>query len=335
MKKRFVVVAMFGVLASACGASEAPSPRLGVRPVALDFAFSQEELREPVEPKRIVRIIPAPPRVVSGEVPLDENVTFPPAPECVKPRKGTVVDEPATVFVKKPPKMGSYARHNTGTFGVRAGQLDLTLPFPPASSDMLSNLREVAPRDPVSGLFDESPSPEEEGSGVWEWDAVHAITPEFTVMTRYRLTDVAIQVVRRETKTQEGTSVFVPNPPVTLMELNQGVGDSWRSSGADSRRRIAMNLEGRIEKTEVVELCGDVVDSYRVVTQETLVNLETGESSGTNAEKPNVYNIATQLGGLIASTEQHYTQQTRLEDGTPIVLEFNYTSTLDQVEPQP
>lgn len=333
MKKRLVMLAVAGVLASACGTSEDPSPRLGVRSVALDFAFSVEDLRKPVEPRRIVRVIPAPPQVVRGERPLDENVVFPPGPECPEPREGTVVDEPATVFVKRPPKMGKYPRHNSGTFGVKAGQLDLTLPFPPASRDELSRLREVAPRDPVSGIFDESDSPEQEGSGVWEWDAVHVITPEFTVLNRYRLTPAVIQIVRRETKTQEGTSVFVPNPPVTLMELNQGVGDSWRSTGADSQRRIAMTIEGRIEKTEVVEMCGDVVDSYRVVTQETLVNLETGESSGTSADEPNVYNIATQLGGLIASTEQHYTQQTRLEDGTPIVLEFNYKSTLDREDP--
>lgn len=332
--RRMLALAAVCLVLSSCGDSGGSSLRLGVRGVALDFAFSEEALKVPVEPRRIVRIIPAPPQVVTGEAPLDETVVFPPPPPCAKPPKGTVVAKPATVFVKKPPKVGEYDRHNSGTFGVSAGTLDLTLPFPPASRDTLSNLREVAPEGPAELFGDDSPQPEQRGSGVWEWDVLHTITPEFTVMTRYRLTPGAIVIVRRETKTQEGTSVVAPSPPVTLMELNQGVGDSWRSVGADSRRRTAMTIEGRIEKTERVALCGEVVDSYRVVTQERLVNLETGESSGTDSEKPNVYNIATQFGGLIVSTEQHYTQQTRLEDGTPIVLKFNYTSMLDRSEPQ-
>jgi hypothetical protein len=120
------------------------------------------------------------------------------------------------------------------------------------------------------------------------------------------------------------------------VELNQGIGHSWRSAGVDKARRTALSIEGSIESAQPVDLCGELVDSYRVVTKETFANLATGESSGTDTDASNVYNVATQLGGLLIRTELHYTQQTRdPKSGTPILVSYDYTSTLDRARPKP
>ena len=96
-----------------------------------------------------------------------------------------------------------------------------------------------------------------------------------------------------------------------------------------------MVVNGKIEKREVVDTCGELVDTYRITLSETMVNLATGETSGTPQDEPNVYNVATQYGGMIVREDVHYTQTTTTADGTPVVLEFDYVSTLDDIEPKP
>lgn len=342
MRRSVAVAVSASVALAACGGGSQPSLRLGARAIALDLAFAKKELAQPVAPEVIVQIIPAPPQVASGQMPLESAAVPPNAPTtlpppCAAAPPGTAPAAVAPVGITRPPRPGRYKRHNSGTFGIKAGALDLRLPFPPETFDDVSPAREVAPQsmaDAAANLVGAGkPAPNQPGSGVFEWDVRQEITASFVITTTYRLTRDALAIVRRVTTTMAGESAFSPSPPVTVMELNQGVGRTWRSAGVDSDSRTALFIDGTIKATEPVDLCGAVVDSFRVATSETFANLATGESSGTNGAG-NVYNVATQLGGLFVSTEQHYTQQTRDKaTGTPIVLSFDYVSTMNRPEP--
>lgn len=342
MKVRSIALAVVVALAAAACRSAQPPLKLGARAIAVDLAFSDPKLAVPVPPEVIVQVIPAPPQVVSGGATL-ESVALPPQAmpstqpsSCRAAPEGAAPVTVAPVGVKAPPTPGIYPRHNTGTFGISAGALNLKLPFPPTSTDELSAVREVAPATPLDVLGPAGEAPSQPGSGVYEWTVLHTITPTFTTKTTYRLTADAIEIVRQVTTSAAGEQVFEPSPPITLMALNQGVGASWRSAGVDKQRRTALSIEGRIESTQAVDLCGELVDSYRVVTKETFVNLATGETSGTNANESNVYNVATQYGGLLVRSELHYTQQTRDPgSGTPILISYDYTSTMDGRTPKP
>lgn len=346
--KRTRVLALTALLLLVVGACRAAEPelRLGARAIALDLAFSADELAEPVEPERIVQIIPAPPELASGDATLQEvalpqgggvapSPTAEEDPACPAAPEGAAPTTVAPVGIVAPPVPGRYQRHNEGTFGIKAGPLDITLPFPPVSRDDVSPPREVAPPGLAETVAPSGSEPaEQKGSGVFEWHVLHTITPTFTTDTTYRLTADALAIVRRVTRTDAGEQVFQASPPVNLIELNRGPGASWRSAGVDRARRTALSLEGRIEKAEAVDLCGVLVDTQRVVTTETFVNLETGQTSGTDPGKSNVYNVATQYGGLIVRTEQHYSQRSRDErTGTPIIISYDYASTMDSFQP--
>lgn len=56
--------------------------------------------------------------------------------------------------------------------------------------------------------------------------------------------------------------------------------------------------------------------------------------SGTDATQPNLYWYANHFGALLIQEEGHYTTVLQV-DGSPVTLEFDYTSTLDSVTPSP
>ena len=347
MKSRQVAAALVAVLAcAACSASQSEL-RLGARAVAVDLAFSDPALAKPVAPEVIIRIIPAPAQVTSGQATV-QQVALPPGSQpatpplaaptraCPKAPAGAAPADVAPIGIKAPPRPGTYARHNTGTFGISAGALNLLLPFPAETTDVLSVPREVAPAGPLDPAGPGGEGAAQPGSGVFEWTVVQTITPSFGSRTTYRLTPDAIAIVRRVTVSSGGEEVFEPSPPVNLVVLNQGVGYSWRSAGVDKTRRTTLEIEGRIDSNQAVDVCGELVDSYRVVTTETFVNLVTGETSGTDTNNNNIYNVATQLGGLLVRSELHYTQQTRdPKSGTPVVISCDYTTTQNKVRPKP
>lgn len=332
MKRLVGFVVLVAIASAACSNGGAPKLRLGVRAVALDLAFSNPKLAVPVEPEHIIRVIPAPPEVASGAVPL---TAFKPAPAlrplCATAAADASVRKQATLGIFGPPAAGRYPRHNTGTFGISAGQLNLTLPYPPITRDDVDAAIEVEQPPPYDLGGPGKPRP---GSGVFEWNVVNTVTAEFVVTTRYRVTSAALQMVEQTTQTGEGSRTFTPAPPISILELGQGVGHAWRSAGVDTDTRTAMVFDAKITTKSVVDACGTLVDAFRVEANETFVDLTNGQTSGTDSGNPNVYDIATQFGGLIARAEIHVTQALRDEaSGTPLVLTFNYVSTIDSPEP--
>jgi hypothetical protein len=111
-----------------------------------------------------------------------------------------------------------------------------------------------------------------------------------------------------------------------------GEGTSWNSSGIDDKTHTTMLVQGKIAGREAIDVCGTMVDTYRVESTERMVNVESGYNSTTNDGKPNVYNIATQFGGLIV--QQHTDTTTTLTvAGVPSTLIIDNTSTVQSVKP--
>lgn len=347
MRTRALAALLAGTTVAAACAGDGDLPvNLAVRAVAVDLAFANEDLVEPVAPEVIIQIIPAPPEVVSGAVPLIEFATPPPSepppvfeiePPCPTAPPNRVPDEPASVNFRGRVAPGAYPKHNEGTFTISGGIVDLTLPYPFVTTDIYSAVREVAapsPGDRVDDVLgDTEPQPEEPGSPILEWDVTNVITNDISVTSTYRYTGSAIALVQRITRDAAGEQVFVPTPAIDIMQLNEGIGHTWRSAGVDTARRVAMQVEGAVIDRKPVDLCGELVDAFQVETTETIVNLETGETSGTT--EPNLNHIATQFGGTIIRSELHYTQTTRdPESGAPLQITFDFVTTFDAIDPE-
>jgi hypothetical protein len=81
-------------------------------------------------------------------------------------------------------------------------------------------------------------------------------------------------------------------------------------------------------------VCGTLHDALRIVVTERVVNLATGETSGTADGDPNVFHVASQLGGLVLREDVHFTQTIATPDGAAVV-EWDYQSTQDSATPEP
>ena len=222
--------------------------------------------------------------------------------------------------------------------------MPIRIPFPRVSSWELSDVHEVPapavtedPTAPLAGAEnagDSFPSGETEGAPMWEYTVRKVLTAEFTVTDTYRLTSRRLLLLQRETTTADGAMTFTPDPPLTLVEHADGEGHTWRSAGVDVETGTAMVIDGLVERREPVDVCGTMHDAYRVVVTERMVNLATGDTSGTAEGDANVYHVASQLGGLVLREDLHFTQAITTADG-PAVVEWEYVSTQDSTEPEP
>lgn len=337
-----VLLAAGAVIAAACAPTSDPFD-FGIKRLALDLAFSEEELAEPVEPEVIVRIIPAPPEIVAEPERLQPPPPEPPpppppfVPDCPSAPPGAAPREVVTFDLSGPPAPGVYRRHNTGTVTVTGGPFPITLPFPPETRWVIPAIEQVEQPPLLGG--DDGPLPpvttSPEPVVFTEWDVEKILTDTFRIIDRYRITDTGIELIRRTTVTVDGETVFEPTPPVLFFSLGPE-GTTWESNSVDLDNGTAMRLEGRTEAREVIDVCGEVFDTYRFTTAETVVNLNTGETSGTPSDAPNVHNIATHLGGLILREQITLDQTTRDPDsGSPLLIELRYTSTLSSITPDP
>lgn len=327
-----LVVGM-ATIAAACSTGGDPFD-FAVKKVPIELAFSEEELAEPVAPERIIRIVPAPPQV-QQPVDLEPFRRAPDAPppppeipsflpDCPVAPEGAAPKEVVAFEVRNPPAVGRYPRHNEGVINITGGPFPLAFPFPPWSRWEIPAIEQVEQPDALGG----------EPTVNTEWNVEKIFTDTIKTVDRYRLTDTNIQLLSRTTVNGEESQVFTPSPPIEFYRF--GVEDTeWTSAGTDLEAGTAMLFQARIERREVIDVCGEVFDTYRFAASETVVNLNTGETSGTQEGDPNIYNIATHLGGLIVREDIHITQNTRdPESGVPLILEFDYVSVLDTVVPE-
>jgi hypothetical protein len=326
---------------AACGTGSADFD-MSVRRVALSLAFKDPEKAKTVEPRVVVQLIPAPPEALRPDADL-ANIPLSVPAKCPKAPEGAPVVDVGTYGILKPPTTGVYPRHNEGGLTL-FGALPIKIPFPRASVWEISDLAEIPPPSPVEdpaaaiggaeNATDNFPPGEVAGAPMWEYTVTKKLTPQFTLVERYRLTSRRLLLLSRETITTEGSSVFTPDPPVSMLEHSDGEGHTWRSAGMDSATGTALVIDGSLERREPVDVCGTLHDTYRVVTVERMVNPATGDVNSTNEEDPNVYFVASQLGGLVLREDLHFQQTIATADGAAIV-EWDYQSTMDTVTPEP
>jgi hypothetical protein len=342
MKRVLSLVVLLALSSTtACGTGAADFD-MSVRRVALSLAFADEDKANPVEPRVIVRLIPAPPEALLPDADLS-NIPLSLPPKCPAAPEGAPVVDIGTYGIQRPPEAGTYKRHNEGNL-IITGALPIRVPFPKSTRWELSDVHEVAPppptedaAGPIAGaenVVDNFPPGEVAGAPMWEYTVRKVLTGQFTILDTYRLTSRRLQLLRRETITPDVTITFTPDPPITMLEHADGEGHTWRSAGVDSETGTAMVVDGLVEKREPVDVCGTLHDAYRVVVTERLVNLTNGETSGTADGDPNVYHVASQLGGLVLREDLHFTQTIATADG-PAIVEWDYQSTQDSTTPEP
>lgn len=295
----------------------------------LDLAYRKAELAK--QPETIQQIVEEAPPTVFGLPSNAADVAKPmadrptpttlpatvPAPRgCrVAPRQ-TPASSQTTTSANAAPRVGRYPAHQTGVFGIRSGTFNVQGRVPPESE---LQIRNVVDRSTV--------------------DAGGRAQPDFTfdevlpgasgpIVTTYRITAADLTL----TKITSGSSTFEPVPAIRIMQFADVVGTSWTSAGVDLRTTETMTVQGRIDSRSTVDLCGTVVEAYRVTSQERRVNSQTGFSYETDSAQPKVYDIATQLGALTIQIRERSTTSF-VANGATVTVTLDYQRTLDGPSP--
>jgi hypothetical protein len=329
--RRIVLFTIAGALFAGCGTGDREL-ELGIKRVALSLAFADEGKAEPVAPKVVYQLIPAPPALVASATATPPAALPPFEPpafiSCPAAPAGSSPERAVLRLATAPPPAGTYPRRNTGKIHVEGGLAPLDLPYPPLSLWEFSASTPVdVPGDPTGAV-----APPEKDD---QYTVKKSLTPDFFVIETLQRTSTGINLLKRETSANGTTSVFTPSPPVTVYQF--GVeNEEWRSAGVDQETSTAMLVTGKIVKREVVDVCGTLVDTYQAQYTEELVNLDTGEVSGTDPATPSTIDVAPQLGALVIKEDMHSTMRVRDEEsGAPITITFTYVSTAASTEPVP
>lgn len=322
-----------GVVTSACSSSEAGALEFGVRRLALDLAFVDEDAAPPAQPEIIVQIIPAPPEVLQPDfdfetirVPEDTPPPPPPLPPldlCPSAPPEATVELVASPGVIDPPTPGPYLRDNSGTIEVLGAGLPLRLPYPFLSSWTVSEGTRVTRPGPLG-----APT----GVESTQFTITKSLGGGFDVTETYEIGEEALLLVERRSVANGVETVIRPEPAIEFFHYG-AEGDDWVSAGVDQENGYGMVIQGVIRDREVIDVCGDLIDTFVIDYTEQVVNLRNGETSGTNADEPSVIHLATQYGGLVVREEMHTTQRTTAPDGSNVVINLDYVSTLASIEP--
>ena len=329
-------VLALGLVAAGCGGGRDPL-EIGVKSLALDLAFKDESKADPVPPAQVIEILGLPPQEI---LEVDEPERVRPAPirpteptfflpPCPEAAPDAFPKEPVSVFFRGAPKPGVYGVHAAGTIRV-LGSLPFALPYPSRLTYEVKNVT-VTPATPP-----DIPNPPRDfidQGNVVTYDLVKTISSDLVVTDSYRYTRAEFTLTKRVTKAGDRITTFTPTPAVVFESMTAGDGDTWSSAGADRESNIAMVVQGSIEKREFVDVCGQRYDAWKVNSTEQLVDIDTGEQTGTDPQQPNVYRFANHLGGLVISEEGHFTSVVEFA-GQLVPVEFDYVSTFDSLEPR-
>lgn len=330
------LIVVLGALAAGCSSGRDPL-EIGVKRLALDLAFKDETKADPVAPAQVIEILGLPDEGLALDEPdaprrspVRPAELIPLIPPCPVAEPDNFPKEPVTVFFRGAPKPGVYGVHAAGT--IRAlGAIPFTVPYPFRLTYEVKNVT-VTPAVPPD--LPNPPRDLVDQGNVVTYDLVKNISPTLQVTDSYRYNRTEFTLTKRVTKTGNRTVTFTPSPAIVLESMTSGDRDAWSSAGADRETNIAMVVQGTIEKREFVDLCGQNYDAWKVNSNEQVVNLDSGEQSGTDPQQPNVYRFANHLGGLVISEEGHFTTVIEVA-GQLVPVEFDYVSTFDSVEPKP
>jgi len=329
--RRIVMLVLATSLVAGCSTGH-HELELGIKRVALALAFADEGKAQPVPPKIVYQLIPAPPALVA-EAPSTPPSALPsfelPAfITCPKANLAGAPEKAVLRLARKPPDAGKYPRRNTGTIRVEGGLLPLNLPYPPFSLWEYSAATHInVPADPTGAAV-----PAETDD---EFTVKKTLTPEFFTVETLRRTSTGIVLVKRETTANGVKTTFTPSPSPTVYQF--GVeNDQWESAGIDTDTSTSILVTGKIIKREVVDVCGTLVDTYQAQYTEELVNLNTGEVSGTDPSTTSFISVAPQFGALVVKEDMHLVSHVRdPKSGSPLTITMNYVSTASTTGPVP
>lgn len=353
-----------GLATTAC-ASTTSDLEIGFKRVALDLAFKDPEKAVDPEPQVVIRqlidteieVAPADPgpRVVRRVIPRPPSLeTF----TCDVAPEGAVPQDPAFPVVRTPPVEGRYSRHNEGTISLELAIQTIDLPVPPSSNWDVTGLTErpasplVADRDSeaAGGVPDELAEQERVFPPSTDFELTRRLTRGFVTTDTYRYTNAGeaegdyLHLIKRVTVANGEESVFEPSPPVRILRLNVPEGNIADSgvahAGLDRTSNVAMSSVSQIIGREAVDVCGQVVDTYRVQIQQQFVDLSKTppEVSGNEGDDADFWNIQIDNGLLIVREQVNRTLRTSTQvagQSVPVTVRYSYVSTLDDLVADP
>jgi hypothetical protein len=362
---RLALVALAGALTTAaCG--HQPDPlEIGLRRVALDLSFKDPAKAAEVSPRAVVTQLELADPAIVAQVPeeIEEaprrgpKVIVVPArkaePVCETAPAGAGYDTPTYPLVKDPPVVGSYPRHYTGTVKLQTTLFDLSLPYPPKANTDITDLAFVTASTYVGETERAAlPAPAHDDPNVFvpktEFKLTHHGPSGLTQVDTFQYTAGGatggdfLLLTKRETTVNGATTTFTPEPPIRYIKLFTPEGDDSAVShaGVDRATQTALAVQSRIMGRESVDVCGEVVDTFRVQIQENFVDLTKSppETSGNENGTANFWNIQFDHGLLLVREEVHTTFHGSTEVAgapVPITIVSDYVGTLDSMTPQP
>ncbi len=337
MRLRVLLLAVALVAGTACGGGGDDTVDLGLRKVTLDLSFKAKG----GAPPSLTQIIGAQePYAPSSQALGNELGPIGPfsginlATACPVAPLGLVPEVPVQGTVTKPPEPGTYLSHVKGTYDL-SGPVSLKGDFFPVGAMEIANVTDVDSTDPITGPF-RTISYDVIERNILSSTTTHyeSITRDITrTEVRNAPHQVASELVMISTKTTAAgsTTTFTPNPPITVMQYG-GEGSEWTSAGIDQDTNTAMVVQGTITARESVDVCGKMIDTFRIESVERIANPVTGYVSETNAATGNVYSVATQFGGLMVRKVVDTTSTFNVSGGGAKLV-VKSTSTLDSVTP--
>jgi len=339
-----VALVLLALVTQACGGGNDRDFTIGFKRLSLDLSYQDEKIPLPARADVVT------PQPVPGFGAFFTQVRVPQHLQSVAPSlfgqcpaapADAHPENPTTVFVTNPPKVGTYTTHNKGTATIQ-GAISVKLPFPPRGVLIIKNITHGDTDDPVNGptkIFTyDVYAPGLDGGGT---TMTYRVTYSPATLTgtigqtaggsyapqgELDLTHLVI-------KSSSGNIDFTPDPPVTIMSFKNGQGTTWTSAGIDRTDNTSMLVDGSVTRRTNVDLCGKLYDTYEVQSNEHIVNLRTGLRSDTSATDPNVYRVATDHGGLFIQQHINETISFPGESGTPTIITLVYDQTFDSITP--
>lgn len=322
-----LLLVCLGVVASACSGDGVGRLEFGIRRLALDIAFVDEDAAPAADPKVVVRLVPAPPEVLEPDYDfgaLDDLGPVESLGLCPEAAPDATVGVSASPSIIDPPVAGLYPRRNTGFIEIQGASLPIRLPYPFFTAWDVSETKEAVRPGPLG-----TPGAVEPAR---QFTIVKSLTPDFTVTETFEMAPEALLLIERTVDASGVKTTFRTDPPVEVFHFG-AEGDDWTSAGADTENGFGVLIQGRIVDRAVIDVCGTLVDTFEIGYTEQVVNLRNGETSGTNESAPSTIYVAPQFGGLVVREDVHTIQRTTDPDGAPIVIRFDYVSTLTTVNP--
>ena len=300
------------------------------------------------------------------------RTTAPPGiPEkvCLPADPNQTPETPVFGAVRNPPVEGSYDRRNVGQIKIVSESPlvpSFTLPYPEKTTWSITDIERTRgtvatnPReDAVLGTETLPKAPV--APDVVRFTMTRTVSSSLSITETYQYygdrapadadttasTDMdgdGLFLVRRETKSDTfGTSVFTPTPPVMVVPIGDETETTEANvgSGIDRETGSAMTIESKILSREPIDVCGEMVDTYRVQWEEQFVDNSQGRpvvSGNVESGKPNIWNVSFSDRLMIVREEKHTQTRTYVGDGPaaqPVTLSFDYVSTLGDLETKP